>query len=87
MVLEKTLDSPLDGKEIQLVHPKGNQSWIFTARTDAEAEALIHWPPDMQSWLIGKDLDAGEDQRQEEKVTIEDEMVGWHHRLYGHEFE
>ena len=87
MVLEKTLDSPLDGKEIQPVHPKGNQSWIFTARTDGEAEALIQWPPDVQSWLTGEDPDAGEDGRQEEKGTIEDEMVGWHHRFYGHEFE
>ena len=85
VVLEKTLESPLDCKEIQLVHPKGNQSWIFTGRTDAEC--LILWPPDANNWLIGKDPDAGKDWRQEEKGTTEDEMVEWHHRHDGHEFE
>ena len=69
------------------VHPKGNQSWIFIGRTDAEAETSILWPPDVKNWLIGKDPDAGKDWRQEEKGTTEDEMVGWHHWLYGHEFE
>ena len=87
IVLEKTLESPLDSKEIKPVHPKGNQSWIFIGRTDAEAEAPILWPPDARSWLIGKDPDAGKDWRQKEKVTTEDEMVGWHHWLNGHEFE
>ena len=87
MVLEKTLDSPLDGKEIQPVHPKRNQSWIFIGRIDAEAETPTLWPPDAKNWVIWKDPDAGEDGRQEETGTIEDEMVGWHHRLYGHEFE
>ena len=87
--LEKTLESPLDCKEIQPVHPKGNQSWIFTGKTDAEAEAeaLILWPPDAKNWLIGKDLDAGKDWRQEEAGTTEDEMVGWHYWLNGHEFD
>ena len=84
--LEETLESPLDCKEIQTVHPKGDQSWIFTGRTDAEAETPIVWPPDMKSWLSGKDPDAGKDWRQEEKGTTEDEMVGWHHQLNGHEF-
>ena len=81
MVLEKTLESSLDSKEIQTVHPKGNQSSIFIGRTDAEAEAEapILWPPDAKSWLIGKDSDAGKDWVQEEKGTTEDEMVGWHH--------
>ena len=83
MVLEKTLERPLDCKEIQPVHPKGNQSWIF--RTDAEAEAPILWPPDVKSWLIWKDSDAGKDWGWEEKGMTEDEMVGWHHRLNGHE--
>ena len=87
VVLEKTLESPLDCKEIQLGHPKGNQSWIFIARTDAEAEAPVLWPPDAKNWLIWKDPDAGKDWRQEQKGMTEDEMVGWHHRLYGHEFE
>ena len=87
MVLEKTLESPLDCKEIQLVHPKGNQSWIFTGRTDAEAEAPILWPPGMKSQLIGKDPDAGQDWTQEEKGEIEDKMVGWHHWLDGCESE
>ena len=84
VVLEKTLES-LDCKEIQLVHPKGNQSWIFTGRTDAEAETQILWPPDVKSWLIWKY--AGKDWRREEKGTTEDEMVGWNHWLNGHEFE
>ena len=79
MVLEKTLGSPLDSKEIQPVHPKGNQSWIITGRTDAEAETPILWPPDVKNWLIGKDPDSGKDWRWEEKGTTEDEMVGWHH--------
>ena len=87
VVLEKTLESPLDCKEIQLVHPKGNQSRIFIGRTDAEAETPILWPPDANNWLIGKDPDAGQDWRQEEKGTTEDEMVGWHPRLDAHEFE
>ena len=87
VVLEKTLESPLDCKEIQPVHPKGGQSWMFIGRTDAEAEAPILWPPDAKSWLIGKDPDAGKDWRWEKKGTTEDEMVGWHHRLNGHEFE
>ena len=87
VVLEKTLESPLDCKEISPVHSKGNQSWIFIRRTDAEAETPILWPPDKKSWLIGKDPDAGKDWRQEEKGTTEDEIVGWHHRLDGHEFE
>ena len=84
---EKTLESPLDCKEIQPVHPKGNQSWIFIGRTDAEAEAPILWPPDAKSWFTGKDPDAEKDWRQEEKGTIEDEMLGWHHWLNGHELE
>ena len=75
MVLEKTLESPLDYKEIQQVHPKGNQSWIFIERTDAEAEALLLWPPDAKNWLIEKDPDVGKDWRQEEKGTTEEEMV------------
>ena len=87
VVLEKTLESPLDCKEIQPVHPKGDQSWIFSGRIDAEAEAPILWPPDVKSWLIGKDPDAGKDWRQEEKGTTVDDMVEWHHRLDGHEFE
>ena len=87
VVLEKTLDSPLDCKEIEPVHPKGNQSWIFIGRTDAQAETLILWPPDVKNWLIGKDSDAGKDGRQEEKQVREDEMVGWHHWLNGHELE
>ena len=87
VVLEKTLESPLDCKEIQPVNPKGNQSWIFIGRTDAEAETLILWPPDSRNWRTGKDPDAGKDWRQEEKRTTEDEMVGWHHWLDGHEFE
>ena len=87
VVLEKTLKSPLDYREIQPVNPKVNQSWIFIGRTDAEAEVLILWPPDAKNWLIGKDPDAGKDWRQEEKGTTEDEMVGWHHWPDGHEFE
>ena len=87
VVLEKALESPLDCKEIEPVHPNGNQSWIFTGRTDAEAETPILWPPDGKNWLIEKDPDAGQDWGQEEKGTTEDEMVGWHHRLNGHEFE
>ena len=85
--VEKTLESPLDWKEIKPVNPKRNQPWIFTGRTDVEAEALILWPPDEKNWLIRKDPDAGKDWRQEEKGTAEDEMVGWHHRHNGHEFE
>ena len=81
VVLEKTLESPLDCKEIQPVHPKGSQSWLFIGRTDAEAESLILWPPDAKNWLIGKDPDARKDWRREEKGTTEDEMVGWHHWL------
>ena len=87
LVLEKTLASPLEYTKIKLVHPKGNQSWIFIGRTDAEAETPILWPPDAKSWLIGKDPAAGKDWRQEKKGTTEDEMVWWHHRLDGHEFE
>ena len=87
MVLEKTLDSPLGCKEIQPAHPKGDQSWVFIGRTDVEAETPILWPPDVKSWLIGKDPDTGKDWGQEEKGTTEDEMVGWHHRLNGHGFE
>ena len=87
VVLEKTLESPLDCKEIQPVHPKGNQSQIFIGRTDAEAEVPILWPPDVKNWLSGKDPDAGKDWRQEEKGMTEDEMVGWHHQLDGHESE
>ena len=87
MVLEKTLEGPLDSKEIQQVYPKGNQSWKFIGRTDAEAETLILWPPDSKNWLIGEDPDAGKDWRWEEKGTTEDKMVGWHHWLNGHEFE
>ena len=86
VVLEKTLESPLDYKEIQLVHPKGDLSWMFIGRTDVEAETPILWQPDAKSWLIGKDPDTGKDWRQEEKGMTEDEMVGWHHRLNGHEF-
>ena len=87
VVLEKTLESPLDSKEIQPLHPKGNQSWIFIGRTDAEPETSILWPPDVKNLLIGKDPDAGKDWRREEKRTTEDEVVGWHHWLDGHEFE
>ena len=87
VVLEKTLESPLDYKEIQPVNTKGNQSWIFIGRTDAEAEVPILWPPDAKSWLTGKDPDARKDWRREEKGTTKDEMVGWLHWLNGHEFE
>ena len=87
VVLEQALESPLDCKEIQPVHPIGNQSWIFIGRTDAKAETPILWPRDVKKWLIGKDPDAGKGWRQEEKGMTEDEMVGWHHRLNGHEFE
>ena len=87
VVLEKILESLLDSKEIKPVNHKGNQSWIFIGRTDAEAEAPILWPPDAKSWLIGKDPDTGKEWRQEEKGMTEDEMIGWHHRLNGHEFE
>ena len=86
VVLDRTLESPLDCKEIQPVPPKGDQSWAFIGRTDAEAETPILWPPHVKSWLIGKDSDAGRDWGQEEKGMIEDEMAGWHHRLDGHEF-
>ena len=86
LVLEKTLESPL-GCKIKQVNPKGNQSWIFIGRTDAEAEALTLWPSDEKNWLTGKDPNAGKNWRPEEKRTTEDEMVGWHHRLDGHEFE
>ena len=87
VVLEKTLESPLECKEIQPVHPKGNQSWIFIGRTDAEAETPILWSPDVKNWLLGKDPDARKDWRWEEKGTPEDEMVGRHHWLSGREFE
>ena len=86
VVLEKTLESPLDCKEIQPVHPKGDQSWVFIGRTDAEGETPVLWPPDAKSWLVWKDPDAGKDWGQEEKGMTEDEMVGWHHWLNGHEF-
>ena len=87
MVLEKTFESPLESKETQPVHPKGNQSWVFIERTDAEAETPIIWAPDAKNWLIWKYPDAGKDRRQEEKGMTEDEMIGWHHWLNGHEFE
>ena len=87
VVLEKTLESPLDYKEMKPVNPKGNKSWIFVGKTDAEAETPILWPPDVKNWLIGKDPDAGKDWRREEKGTTEGEMVGWHHRLDGHQFK
>ena len=87
VVLEKTLESPLDSKETKPVHPKGNQPWIFIGRADAEAEAPILWAPDVKNWLLGKDRNAGKDWRQEEKGVTEDEMVGWHHWLNGHELE
>ena len=86
VVLEKTLESALDCKEIQPVLPKGDQSWVFIGRTDVEAETLILWPPDVKSWLIGKDPDAGKDWGQEGKGTTEDEMVGWYHQLNAHGF-
>ena len=86
IMLEKTLENPLDCKEIQSVHPKGDQSWVFIGRTDFEAETPIFWPPDAKSWLICKDCECGKGWRQEEKETTEDEMVGWHHQLNRHEF-
>ena len=86
VVLEKTLESPLDCKEIQPVHPQGDKSWVFIGRTDAKAETPILWPPDAKSWLIRKDPDAGKDWKQEEKGMMEDETVGWHHQLDGHGF-
>ena len=87
MVLEKTLESPLDCKEIQPVYPKGDQPWDFFGRNDAKPETPVLWPPHVKSRLIGNDSDAGRDWGQEEKGTTEDEMAGWHHRLDGHEFE
>ena len=87
VVLEKAPESPLDCKEIKSVNSKRNQSWKFTERTDAKAEAPIFWPPELKNWLIRKDPDAGEDQRQEEKGMTEEKMVGWHHQLDRHEFE
>ena len=87
VVLEKILESPLDCKEIQPITPKGNQSWVFIGRTDAEVEAAILWPPDVKNELLAKDPDAGKDWRQEEKGMTEDEMVGWHHWLDGYESE
>ena len=87
VVLEKTLESPLDSKEIHPVHPKGNKSGIVIGRTHAEAETPVVWLPDANNWLIWKDPDAEKDWKQEEKGTTEDEMVGWHHRLDGYEFE
>ena len=87
VVLEKTVESPLGCKEIQPVYPKGNQSWIFIGRTDAEAETPILWPPDMKNWLIWKEPDAGKDWWWEEKGMTKDEMVGWHYQLDGHKFE
>ena len=86
-VVEKTLESPLDCKEIQPVLPKGDQSWVFIGKTDDEAEDPILWPPDVKSRSIGKDSDAGKDRRRKEKWAAEDKMVGWHHRLSGHESE
>ena len=87
VVLEKTLESPLDSKEIKPINPKGDKPWIFIERTDAEAEAPILWPPDVKTRLTGKDPDAGKDWGQEEKGATEDKVVGWHHWLNGHEFE
>ena len=86
-MLQKTLESPLDCKEIQPVHSKGDQPWVFFGRNDAKAETPVLWPPHAKSWLIGKDSDAGRDWGQEEKGTTEDEMAGWHHQLNGREFE
>ena len=86
VVLEKAPESPLDFNKSQPVHPKGDQSWVFIGRTDVEAETPILWPPDVKSWLIWKDPDAGKDWKQEEKGTTDDKMVGWHHRLNGHGF-
>ena len=87
VVLEKTLERPLDCKEIHPVHPEGDKSWVFTGRTDAEAETPVLWPPHAKSWLIGKDPDAGRDWGQEEKGMTEDEMAGWHHWFDGPEYE
>ena len=87
VVLEKTLESPLDSTEIKPVNPKENQPWIFIGRTVAEAEGPIFWPPDVKNWLIGEDPDAGKDWGQEEKWVTEDKIVGWHHWFNGHEFE
>ena len=87
VVLEKTLESPLDCKEIQLVYSKGYQPWVFFGRTDAKAETPVLWPPHVKSWLIGKDSDDGRDWEQEEEGMAEDEMAGWHHQFNGHEFE
>ena len=87
VVLDKTLERPLDCKEIQQVHPKWDQSWVFTGRTDVESETPILWPPDGKSWLIGKDPDYGKDWRGDEKGMTDDEIVGWHHKLNGLEFE
>ena len=87
VVLEKTLESPLDCKDIQPVHPKGDHPWVFFGRTDTEAETPILWPCHAKSWLIGKDPDAGRDWGQEEKGTTQDKMAGWHHQLNGHEFQ
>ena len=87
VVLEKTLENPLDCKEIQPVHPKGNQSWVFIGGTDIEVETPILWPPDVKAWLTGKDPDPGKVWRQEEKGMTEDERVRWYHRLNGHEFQ
>ena len=87
MVLEKTLESLLDCKEIKPVNPKGNLSWLYIGRTDAEAETPIFWPPDEKNWLIWKDPDAGKDRGQEEKGMTEDKLAGWYHRLNGHEFD
>ena len=87
MVLEKTLESPLDCKEIQPVHPEGDKSWVFIGRTDAEVETPVLWPPHAKCWLIGKDPDGGRDWGQEEKGMTEDEMAGWHHQLDGHKCE
>ena len=86
-MLERTLESPLDCKETQLVNPQGDQSWVFIGRNDVEAESPLLWPPQAKSWLTGKDPDAGRDWGQEEKGMTEDEMAGWHHRLDGREFE
>ena len=86
-MLEKIPESPFDSKKIKPANPKGDQSWMFIGRTDAEAETPILWPPDAKNWLIWKNPDAGKDWRQEEKGTTDDEMVGWHHRLNGHEFK
>ena len=86
VVLEETFESPSDSEEIQQVHPKGDQSWVFIGRIDVESETPIPWPPDVKNWLLWKNPDAGKDWRQEEKGTPEDEMVGWHHQLNGHEF-